>query len=159
MSDEEQVYKVTTALLGQKSVREMSREDFYSMPITQPWDKTYPHFTSMVIVPEKGELHDSGYRCMSFVLCQHGKPFARVGGGSDVLHLEGIGGAALRNLTEGSQPRDPFVAWSIDCLPCGFLQLFNHSQHGGMRVGLALSSFEVYSTPSITEGENVKRGV
>lgn len=42
-------------------------------------------FNEVVIVPTD-DVHDSGYRCMKFVLCRRGEIVGCVGGGSDVVH-------------------------------------------------------------------------
>lgn len=47
-------------------------------------------FNNVVIVP-MNELHDSGYRCMKFILCRDGDIVGVVGGWSDVVHPNGIG--------------------------------------------------------------------
>lgn len=83
-------------------------------------------------------LHDSGYRQMDFVLIKDEKPLCRAAGGSDVLHLGGIGGYKLGFYREKVKP----IGWSIDCLPkSGLLRLFT----GNLLVaGSALSSFEIW---------------
>ena len=51
-------------------------------------------FNNVVIVP-MDELHDSGYRGMKFILCEHGDIVGAVGGWSDVVHPNGIGNHGL----------------------------------------------------------------
>lgn len=48
-------------------------------------------FSAFVIVPME-ELHDSGYRCMKFILERDGDIVGAVSGWSDVVHVNGIGG-------------------------------------------------------------------
>jgi hypothetical protein len=116
------------------------------------WEEDIGWFHSLVIVPEK-ELHESGYRCMSFVAYnEHNEPIVKIGGGSDVLHLGGIGGwnddlAAIRK--NGNPP------WSIDCLPNGCLRVFNNRR---LRVGPDLSSMELFYE-ELKEGRELRREV
>lgn len=84
-------------------------------------------FNSVVIVPT-GELHDSGYMCMKFILCDRQKNIVGVlGGCSDVIHLDGIGGYGQydKDYSERVKSRQThIIAWCIDCIPCGFVRLF-----------------------------------
>lgn len=71
-------------------------------------------FTSVVLVPMDYE-HDSGYLCMKFVLLnEEQKIVGVVGGGSDVVNLNGIGGYGW-HMQYFDNPR--CFGWSIDCLP------------------------------------------
>lgn len=107
-------------------------------------------FDSVIIVP-MGYLHDSGYRCMKFVLCNDykGEIVGVVGGGSDVIRLDGIGGYGLdysNNLRTGMCP---CVGWELDCLVCGCLRLFTSSKmRMTLKSELICSSFKVYSIKS-----------
>lgn len=70
-------------------------------------------FNNVVIVP-MDELHESGYRCMKFILCRNGEIVGAVGGWSDVVHPNGIGNHGLSydfNITTA-----PYIGLSIDCL-------------------------------------------
>lgn len=121
--------------------KDMTVEQFRSLPMRK-WDEITP-CDSVVIIPAKDgcELHDSGYRRMAFALVKDGEPFCQVHGGSDVLHIGGIGGDALHHLIH---PNEPSIsgAWTVDCLPVsGLLQLWN--MNGGVVAGMGLSSFEV----------------
>lgn len=72
-------------------------------------------FSGFIIVPT-GETHDSGYGCMKFVLTKHDEIVGSVGGGVDVVHLNGIGGYGRdwkQSLVTGLVPK---VDWSIDVL-------------------------------------------
>lgn len=95
--------------------------DFENLEYIRPTEE----FNGLIIVPTN-ELHDSGYGCMKFVLLNHHKVVGCVGGGSDVIHLNGIGGYGKyvdyeKVIKTGMIKR---VDWSIDCLPCGLLRLF-----------------------------------
>lgn len=82
-------------------------------------------FTSLVIVPME-ELHDSGYRTMKFILCYDREIVGVVGGWSDVVHIDGIGGYG-RNWEYALTSRmSPVVGWCIDCLPTsGCVRLYS----------------------------------
>jgi len=140
-------------------ITKMSRREFYKLP-HRKWNEDIGGFDSLVILPAKTDvpgllkyhikrlgakifglpepsvyeikhLHDSGWRCMDFVACRGNEPICRLSGWSDVLHIGGIAG-------KGS-------GWTIDCLPkSGLLRLF--CREGRLRVGLAVSSFEVIPT-------------
>ena len=72
-------------------------------------------FNDVIIVPTK-EIHDSGYRCMKFVLVCRQKIVGCVGGYSDVVHPNGIGnyGSNLDFITDATMI--PKMSLSIDCL-------------------------------------------
>lgn len=95
--------------------------DFEKLEYIRPTEE----FNGLIIVPTN-ELHDSGYGCMKFVLLNHHKVVGCVGGGSDVIHLNGIGGYGKYVDYEKVIKTDMVkrVDWSIDCLPCGLLRLF-----------------------------------
>lgn len=82
-------------------------------------------FDSVIIVP-MDDIHESGYRCMKFVLIQGHDVVGVCGGYSDVIHINGIGGYGrwYSRIPSGVKP----VGWSIDCLPCGVLRLFGHKK-------------------------------
>lgn len=87
-------------------------------------------FNGIVIVPTH-ELHDSGYGCMKFVLLNQAKIVGCVGGGSDMIHINGIGGYGnIFNHEEYeiavSTGKVKVVDWSIDCLPNGLIRLFSN---------------------------------
>lgn len=128
----------------EKTVMEMTRKEIEATPEVGGWQDDIGKFDTLVILPTK-RLHDSGYRCMYFVACIKGVPKYKLAGGSDVLHLDGIGGYGKNWLEKyGTCPSlvEP-TAWNIDCLPkSGLLQLFTH---GVLTAGSALSSFEIYT--------------
>ena len=68
-------------------------------------------FNSVVIVP-MNELHDSGYRCMKFILCENEVIVGIVSGWSDVVHPNGIGNNGLSD----DWSVTPNIGLSIDCL-------------------------------------------
>ena len=87
-------------------------------------------FNGILIVPTH-ELHDSGYGCMKFVLLNHDRVVGCVGGGSDIIHLNGIGGYGnIFNMEEYekavSTGKVNVVSWCIDCLPNGLIRLFSN---------------------------------
>ncbi len=121
-------------------IYEMTKEDFDKVPWYNGLRYDKP-FNSIVIIPED-TLHDSGYRCMSFVLADNdGNPLVRASGISDVIDIDGIGGFGNRFAEEGISFSRPIQGWRIDCLPCGYLRLFCNSE---MIMGYSLSSFEVF---------------
>lgn len=98
-----------------------TKEEFENLDYFEPTDE----FNGIVIVPTN-ELHDSGFGCMKFALMNRSEVVGCVGGGSDVIHLNGIGGYGKyedyhRVLKTGLIKR---VDWSIDCLPNGLIRLF-----------------------------------
>lgn len=104
-------------------------------------------FDSVIIVP-MGYLHDSGYQCMKFILCNDykGEIIGVVGGGSDVIHMNGIGGYGLDYSNNIRTGMCPCVGWELDCLVCGCLRLFTSGKSRmTLRDELICSSFEVYS--------------
>lgn len=96
-----------------------TKEEFENLDYFNPTDE----FNGIVIIPTN-ELHDSGFGCMKFALLNHNEVVGCVGGNSDVIHLNGIGGygkdfdkALKTNMTKR-------IDWSIDCLPNGLIRLF-----------------------------------
>ena len=76
-------------------------------------------FSSVIIVPMT-EVHDSGYRCMKYILLRWDgdchEVVGVIGGGSDMIHINGIGGYGKdweRGIATGTVER---VDWSMDCL-------------------------------------------
>lgn len=68
-----------------------------------------------IIVVPTDDIHDSGYRCMKFILTCGNEIVGVVGGGSDVIHINGIGGYGkepnyITRLVKAHDLR-------IDCLP------------------------------------------
>ena len=98
-----------------RSLMEFTLEEFQNMENFRPSEK----FTGVIFVPME-YLHHSGYTCMKFVLERCGNIVGVVGGGSDVAHINGIGGYGRTGnefedaLKSGLTKR---VGWSLDCLP------------------------------------------
>ena len=136
--------------MSDKNINDMTREEFGRLKRLD-WGEQTPEYDSLIIIPHpKSDLHKSGYRCMSYVLARDGKALGLVGGGSDFVHIDGIGGWALKSEFYKRHPEfakpisDRPPAWSIDCLPrSGYLRLFCGQLLWNNPFG---SSFEVMST-------------
>ena len=90
-------------------INEMTKKELRELPNQKPTDL----FDSIVIVP-MDYLHDSGYRCMKYILLRDFEIVGVVGGGSDVVHINGING--FGGSYEFTKPRKGYT-WRIDCLP------------------------------------------
>jgi len=107
---------------GREMNIDSTREEFENLDYYKPTDE----FDGVVIIPTN-ELHDSGFRCMKFALINGSEVVGCVGGGSDIIHLNGIGGFGKYNkdfdetLKTGKTRR---IDWAIDCLPNGLIRLF-----------------------------------
>lgn len=132
-----------------------------AMPVHDLWRWQFsfiPHLAAgteikcsgLVILPNR-QKHDSGYRCMAFVLLKDNqRPIGIVAGCSDVIHLDGIGGYGYQWLKRfGKWPDSiPPRAWEIDCLPrSGLLRLWARSDRskGIVAETCGRSSFEVFA--------------
>lgn len=165
-----------------KPVQDMTEKEFRSLP-HRGWNEAVA-FTALVILPAKydlwgsvrfalkslvarlfhlqspeiwevGHLHDSGYRCLSFVAVDGSKPLCRLAGCSDAIHVDGIGGYGRDWLEKYSTVPDliPPSGWSIDCLPkSGLLRMWPSS--GRMTRGPSLSPFEIYALEAERESDN-----
>lgn len=120
------------------------KTDFKKLPRIDELKETEREFDSLIIVPERYK-HDSGYLCMSVVGCKGNKAVCIMGGGSDVIHFDGIGGYGKWWRGAGSKIPEmiPPKAWNIDCIPCGYLRIFAGA--GNITIGSMLSSFEIYA--------------
>jgi len=142
-----------------KKIFDMTKEDFAAIPYLDTWNnwdelvKDNPsghlEFTSVVIIPTMydGEIaiHDSEWACMDFVLCKDSVPIGKVGGGSDVLHLDGIGGYGEDHSAGLFSRMVPVKGWTIDCLPkTGYLNLWTRRVLY-LRDKFVGSSAEIYS--------------
>lgn len=140
-------------------ITEMSKQDFASVPyldIFSDWEKLAPNgrleFNGIVIIPVENEdgtinLHDSGWGCMAFCLIdENDEPIGTIGGGSDVVNLDGIGGYGFDWISKyGGVPRHiPIHAWSLDLLPCGYLRIWA-CRHLFLKDPLICSSVEVFA--------------
>lgn len=92
-----------------------TKEEFLNLGYKRPEGP----FDGFVIIPT-GELHDSGYMCMKLALTYKWEVVGCVGGGSDVIHLNGIGGYG-KNYGDIPKRQD----WRIDCLENGLLRVFS----------------------------------
>lgn len=130
----------------------MTKEDFDAVPRPDTytdWNRLTSNgcleFQSFVIVPVYNEdgtivIHDSGWGCMEFCLIdRNNEPIVKVGGGSDVVNLDGIGGYGDDWLESTG-----IHGWSIDLLPCGYLRLWTRSTLY-IRDSIICSNFEVFS--------------
>lgn len=106
------------------NINSMTLEDLLAVPYSKTFGKVGT-FTGFIIVPT-GELHDSGFGCMKFVLTHHNDIVGAVGGWCDVVHLNGIGGYGLGWQTSLTDRKVPVIDWSIDLLPkSGCLRVFS----------------------------------
>ncbi len=97
-----------------------TREEFENLGYFMPTDE----FNGVVIIPTN-ELHDSGFGRMKFALTNSFEVVGCVGGGSDVVHLNGIGGYGKYNFDKTLKTNMvKRIDWSIDCLPNGLIRLF-----------------------------------
>lgn len=133
----------------------MTRNDFKKVPHRSKshFQGAAIQFNTLVIIP-RPQLHESGYRMMEFCLVDHhDEPICLIGGGTDVVNIDGIGG---HGLYEGSVPFDKKVdpkGWTFDVLPCGYLQLWVRDYDLFVRDD-PLSTLEIFAVPR--EKENVK---
>lgn len=115
-----------------------TKEEFENLPIKKPEEP----FDSFVIIPT-GEIQDSGYGCMKFALVNYDHVVGCVGGGSDVICLNGIGGYGREfysNLEKSEYI--PVIDWQIDLLPNGLFRVF--TSHNLVIQDLVLSTFEIF---------------
>lgn len=124
--------------------------DFNSLPHISGIDGTNEEFDSLIIIPSRHK-HDSGYLCMSVVGCKGNKAVCIMGGGSDVIHFDGIGGYGdwYKSLSSKIPKKIPPKAWSIDCIPCGYLRIFARHK---ITIGSMFSSFEIYADHQTEKG-------
>lgn len=116
-----------------------TRQQLRSVP-ERKWNEDIGTFDCLIILPTKRK-HDSDYACMEFVAVKGGKPIYIMGGCSDVIHLDGIGGLD-KNWNVMLDKVKP-TGWCIDCLlKSGLLRIFTNKP---LSPGLDLSSFELYS--------------
>ena len=120
-----------------------TRKDFQKLRM-RDWHKDIGKFDSFIIMPT-ARNHDSGFKSMEFVAVKENSPICRMGGHSDVIHFNGIGGYGEHWLVKYGKCPDmvPVTSWNIDCLKTSrLLRVFG----GILTVGTCLSSFELYST-------------
>ena len=93
-----------------KNVKEMTKKELMELENFVP----KKNFTGIVIVPMNYK-HDSGFQCMKYILLNHWDIVGVVGGCSDVMHINGIGGYGKEPnyITRMVKAHD----LRIDCLP------------------------------------------
>jgi hypothetical protein len=129
-----------------KSINKWTKRDFMRLP-RRKWDENVGSFKSLVIIPMKN-IHNSGYRNMDFVAVdKKGVPICRLTDGSDILHIEGIGGYGIEKMYGNFKAMDerkiPVAGWTIDCLKRSkLIRLFCDRE---IVCEPAISSFEIYS--------------
>ena len=126
-----------------KEFTKWTRKEFESLPTPKSYtNEEIGEVDSLVILPEK-HYHDSGWKCMSFVTIQNGVPTYRISGGSDVIHLGGIGEHNVKSTDRIKSQTVPNADWHIDCLPVsGLLRIFSGKYK--LYVGASLSDFELF---------------
>ena len=119
----------------------MTRKELEAVPQRKNWNEN-TECRTLVILPQRSK-HDSGYRNMAFVAGdKDNNPICRIGGGSDVIHIDGIGGYGY-SLDYKLPDKIKSKSWSIDCLPkSGLLRIFSRCD---LLAGDSLSSFSLYS--------------
>ena len=106
----------------EKYLEDMTLQDFRDIKPFKPTGV----FNAFTIVPTD-EIHDSGYRCMKFVLDYHNEIVGCVGGYSDVVDLNGIGGYGKDWKTSTMTGKTDVIDWSMDCLTeSGLIHVFTH---------------------------------
>lgn len=140
-------------------ITEMSKQDFANVPYLDTyndWEKLAPNghleFNSLVIIPVKNEdgtinLHDSGWGCMEFCLVNtNDEPIGKIGGGLDVVNLDGVGGYGFDWLRKYDKVpmRIPIHGWTFDLLPCGYLRVWS-LKHLFIHDRLICSNLEVFA--------------
>ena len=120
----------------------MTLEDLRAVPLIKH-EFDLKKFNGFVIVPT-GELHDSGFGCMKFVLTHCNEVVGAVGGWCDVVHLNGIGGYGRCWHSSIESRMVPVIGWSIDLLPAsGCVRVFTKHRLD-IDLDFILSDFEVY---------------
>jgi len=115
-------------------------------------------FDSVIIVPTN-ELHDSGFRCMKFILCNHGVIVGCVGGMSDVVMPNGIGNLGWWKPNDFSHRlyagMVPYLGLSMDCLPgSNCIRLMMSMECVREPGDYILSDFCFYSKKEIDDAKN-----
>jgi len=125
----------------------MDKSDFAEIEVQSPTGE----FNGFVIVPTD-DMHDSGFRCMKYVLLNGNTIVGCVGGYCDVIHLNGIGGYGKYE-GNGSDWQAAVVSgkvdvvpWNIDCLPCGLVRIFVNGPNRVLSLdSIICSDFSVYA--------------
>ena len=93
-----------------KDLNAYTLQEFLDMPTEKPTET----FASVIIVPTD-EIHDSGFRCMKFILTDGDQIVGVVNTGSDVVWPNGVGNYG-RNRLGGFMQRIPYMGLHMDCL-------------------------------------------
>lgn len=121
-----------------KDAKNMTKKELLAIENFMP-EKDY---NAIVIVPTK-YIHDSGFRCMKFILCYGTEIVGAVSGCADVIHLNGIGGYGLKTKDYGRNKKG--YGWRIDCLPkSNCVRLFLDEDLTLGDYFLPISDFEIY---------------
>lgn len=123
------------------NIFDMKKSDFDNIPMVELDEEV--KFTDIIIIPTD-DFHESGYKCMKFCAVNNGKPIAMLGGSSDVIHLDGIGGYGKWDWRNNDIPKTTDIkAWNIDCLPCGYLHMWCAGYN--LIADTGLSDFELFT--------------
>ena len=129
-----------------KNLNDYTREEFLAMPNSgnPNWK-----FNQIIIVPT-GELHDSGFQMMKFILLKDREFVMACSGWSDVMHINGIGGYGrygTKEYEEGvTKQRVRRIGWSIDCLAkSGCIRLFTSDAYCKIEDAFICSDFVFYA--------------
>lgn len=93
-----------------KEFNEYTLQEFLEMPTKKPEES----FTSVIIVPTE-DIHDSGFRCMKFILLKDGRIVGVVYTGSDCIWPNGIGNYG-RSMLGDFMNKIPYMGLHMDCL-------------------------------------------
>ena len=121
---------------------DFSFEKLSEIPVAN-WNKIDKNEYNSVIIVPMNELHESGFKCMTYLFCKGQEIICRSEGCSDVLHLDGIGGYGQWDPAKDLPIALPPRAWSIDCLPNGYLRLF--CSNGKIINGNGLSDYAIFA--------------
>lgn len=93
-----------------KDLNENTLQEFLEMPTKKPTET----FVSVIIVPTD-EIHDSGFRCMKFILTDGDRIVGVVDTGSDVVWPNGVCNFG-RNMLGNFIDKIPYMGLHMDCL-------------------------------------------
>ena len=128
-----------------KDINEYTKEEFLEI---ENFGDPNAEFNAIIIVPT-GELHDSGFQTMKFILTNDREIVMACSGWSDVIHINGIGGYGRYGTKEYEEAvykqRVKRVGWSIDCLAkSGCVRLFTSDVYCKIEDALICSDFIFY---------------
>lgn len=127
-------------------LEDMTADEFRAVPSRKPSDDIGPFDALVIVVAIDGaELHEAGYRIMSFVACRDGEPVCTLGRG-DVLTL-------------GDKLFPAVATWRMDCLPAsGFVRIWNKDDSDKMYAGHGMtSSLEIFNEGQWTAYQGWRR--